>query len=150
LPQERNTFPSLTVRENLELGAMARGGPSELKEALDIFPELKDKMDWRAVTLSGGEQKMVAIGRALVADPRLLMLDEPSSALSPRLCDQVFSKIREINKAGTTILMVEQNAKKALAISDRGYILDLGRNGFDGPAKTLLEDADIRGLYLGG
>jgi ABC-type branched-subunit amino acid transport system ATPase component len=93
---------------------------------------------------------MVAIGRALIAEPALLLLDEPSSALSPKLVDQVFGKVVEINEMGTSIMMVEQNARKALAISDRGYVLEMGKNRYEGPARTLLEDADVRGLYLGG
>lgn len=152
VPQERNIFPSLSARENFEMGAYTNGDLLEknLVEVLRIFPEMKGRMDQKVGTMSGGEQKMVAIGRALIAEPALLLLDEPSSALSPRLADQVFSKILEINEMGTSIMMVEQNAKKALAISDRGYVLEMGRNRYEGPGRTLLEDADVRGLYLGG
>jgi len=152
VPQERNVFPALTVRENLEMGAFTIGCciDDRLEEVLSIFPELKDKLGRKAGTMSGGEQKMLAISRALVTKPKLLLLDEPSSTLSPRLSDQVFSKIREINHSGTAIMMVEQNARKALAISDRGYILEMGRKRFEGPARSLLDDADVRKLYLGG
>ncbi|HWQ20998.1 MAG TPA: ABC transporter ATP-binding protein [Methanotrichaceae archaeon] len=152
VPQERNVFPSLTARENLEMGAFTRGCciDDSIDEVLAIFPELKDKLDRRAGTMSGGEQKMLAISRALVIKPKLLLLDEPSSALSPKLADQVFSKIKEVNQSGTAIMMVEQNARKALAISDRGYILEMGRNRFEGPAGRLLDNADVRKLYLGG
>jgi len=152
VPQERNIFPSLSARENFEMGAFIKRDLLDkgLEEVLRIFPEIKGRMDQKVGTMSGGEQKMVAIGRALVAEPALLLLDEPSSALSPKLVDQVFSKVVEINEMGTAIMMVEQNAKKALAISDQGYVLEMGRNRYEGPGRTLLEDADVRGLYLGG
>lgn len=151
VPQERNIFASLTVKENLEIGAAARsGGLGERLEAImEIFPELEDRAGQRAGTLSGGEQKMLAVGRAMVAEPSLLLLDEPSAALSPLIRDQLFARISQINEGGTTIMMVEQNARKALAISDRGYILEMGRNRFQGPAKSLLDDADVERLYLG-
>jgi len=152
VPQERNIFPSLTARENFEMGAFTNGDllDKNLDEVLRIFPEIEVRMDQKVGTMSGGEQKMVAIGRALIAEPDLLLLAEPSSALSPKLMDQVFGKVVEINEMGTAIMMVEQNAKKALAISDRGYVLEMGRNRYEGPGRTLLEDADVRGLYLGG
>jgi len=152
VPQERNTFPSLTALENLEMGSFIDRGLLEknLDEVLRIFPEIGGRLHQKAGTMSGGEQKMVAIGRALIAEPALLLLDEPSSALSPKLADQVFEKVVEINETGTAIMMVEQNAKKALSISDRGYVLEMGRNRYEGRGRTLLEDADVRGLYLGG
>ena len=106
-------------------------------------------MGQRAGTLSGGEQKMLAVGRAMVAKPTLLMLDEPSAALSPKIMGQLFAEIKAINERGVTILMVEQNARRALAISDRGYILEMGRNRFQGPAKSLLNDPEVCRLYLG-
>jgi ABC-type branched-subunit amino acid transport system ATPase component len=151
VPQERNIFTTLTVNENLEMGAMAVAGglKDRLEAVMEIFPELKEREGQRAGTLSGGEQKMLAVGRAMVAVPSLLLLDEPSAALSPLVRDQLFARIKLINEGGTSIMMVEQNAKKALAISDRGYILEMGRNRFQGPAKSLLDDADVQRLYLG-
>jgi ABC-type branched-subunit amino acid transport system ATPase component len=151
VPQERNIFPSLTVRENLEMGAYIKGCRigDRLNEIVQLFPELKDRMGQRAGTMSGGEQKMLAICRALVIQPSLLLLDEPSAALSPRLVDQVFSKIKSINEGGVAIMMIEQNTRKALAISDRGYIFDMGRNKLEGPGCTLLDDPNVRRLYLG-
>ena len=106
-------------------------------------------MGQKAGTLSGGEQKMLAVGRAMVAEPALLLLDEPSAALSPKIMGQLFAEIKAINERGVTILMVEQNARRALAISDRGYILEMGRNRFQGPAKSLLDDPEVCRLYLG-
>lgn len=151
VPQERNIFATLTVRENLEMGAVtvAGGLRDRLEAVMEIFPELKEREGQRAGTLSGGEQKMLALGRAMVAIPSLLLLDEPSAALSPLVRDQLFARIKQINEGGTSIMMVEQNARKALAISDRGYILEMGRNRFQGPAKSLLDDADVQRLYLG-
>jgi ABC-type branched-subunit amino acid transport system ATPase component len=151
VPQERNIFSSLTTKENLEIGDYAKGGGSEsrLESVLEIFPELRRKIGQKAGTMSGGEQKMLAVGRALIAEPSLLLLDEPSSALSPKIMAQLFAKIKEINEQGTTIMMVEQNARKALATSDRGYILEMGRNRFQGPASSLLDDTDVCRLYLG-
>ncbi len=152
VPQERNIFPTLTVLENLEIGVFVDRGclDENLGEVLRIFPELRGRLHQKTGTMSGGEQKMVAVGRALITEPALLLLDEPSSALSPKLRDLLFQKIEAINETGTAITMVEQNAKKALAISDRGYILEMGKNRFEGEGKSLLEDADVRGLYLGG
>ncbi len=151
VPQERNIFPTLTVKENLEMGAIfLRGGIKERLEFVrDLFPGLADRMGQRAGTLSGGEQKMLAVGRAMVAKPTLLMLDEPSAALSPKIMGQLFAEIKAINERGVTILMVEQNARRALAISDRGYILEMGRNRLQGPAKNLLNDPEVCRLYLG-
>ena len=151
VPQERNIFPSLTVKENLEMGAIVmRGGIKERLEFIqEIFPALASRLGQRAGTLSGGEQKMLAVGRAMVAKPSLLMLDEPSAALSPKIMGQLFAEIKAINERGVTILMVEQNARRALAISDRGYILEMGRNRLQGPAKSLLNDPEVCRLYLG-
>jgi neutral amino acid transport system ATP-binding protein len=151
VPQERNIFPSLTVKENLEMGAIImRGGIKERLEFIqEIFPALASRLGQRAGTLSGGEQKMLAVGRAMVAKPSLLMLDEPSAALSPKIMGQLFAEIKAINERGVTILMVEQNARRALAISDRGYILEMGRNRLQGPAKSLLNDPEVCRLYLG-
>ncbi|HNU39417.1 MAG TPA: ABC transporter ATP-binding protein, partial [Methanothrix sp.] len=142
VPQERNVFSSLTVKENLEMGGVSLAGEMEerLEGVLELFPRLAERLGQRAGTLSGGEQKMLAVGRAMVTRPSLLMLDEPSAALSPKVMGQLFAEIEEINRRGVTILMVEQNARRALAISDRGYILEMGRNRFQGPAKSLLDN----------
>jgi ABC-type branched-subunit amino acid transport system ATPase component len=151
VPQERNVFSSLTVKENLEMGGVSLTGEMEerLEGALQLFPKLAERLGHRAGTLSGGEQKMLAVGRAMIANPSLLMLDEPSAALSPKIMGQLFAEIEEINRRGVTILMVEQNARRALAISDRGYILEMGRNRFQGPAKSLLDNPEVCSLYLG-
>lgn len=151
VPQERNVFSLLTVKENLEMGgvSLAGGLGERLELVLELFPDLAERMGQRAGTLSGGEQKMLAVGRAMVANPTLLMLDEPSAALSPRIMGQLFAEIEEINRRGVTILMVEQNARRALAISDRGYILEMGRNRLHGPAKSLLDNPEVCSLYLG-
>lgn len=151
VPQERNVFSSLTVKENLEMGGVSLAGEMDerLESVLELFPKLAERLGQRAGTLSGGEQKMLAVGRAMVTNPSLLMLDEPSAALSPKVMGQLFAEIEEINRMGVTILMVEQNARKALAISDRGYILEMGRNRFQGPAKSLLDNPEVCSLYLG-
>ena len=152
VPQEKEFFPSLTVLENLEMGAFIRD--DDLTESLDhiytIFPALEEKGKIKAGALSGGEQRMVGIGRALMLSPDLLLLDEPSAGLAPVMRDMVFEKIIEINRAGTSILIVEQNARKSLEISDRGYVLEMGRNRFEGYGLELLENADVLRLYLGG
>ncbi|MCD4799089.1 MAG: ABC transporter ATP-binding protein, partial [Methanosarcinales archaeon] len=133
VPQEKNTFPSLTVMENLEMGAFLKDEIGDvLAEVFDIFPVLRDKKHQRATTLSGGEIKMLAMGRAMMPEPQVLLLDEPTAGLSPKLREVVFEKIMDINGTGTTILMVEQNAKKALSISHRGYVLEMGENRFEG------------------
>ena len=151
VPQERNVFSSLTVKENLEMGGVSLAGEMEerLEGVLELFPRLAERLGQRAGTLSGGEQKMLAVGRAMVTRPSLLMLDEPSAALSPKVMGQLFAEIEEINRRGVTILVVEQNAKRALAISNRGYILEMGRNRFQGPAKSLLDNPKVCSLYLG-
>ena len=151
VPQERNVFSSLTVKENLEMGGVSLAGEMDerLESVLQLFPKLAERLGQRAGTLSGGEQKMLAVGRAMVTNPSLLMLDEPSAALSPKVMGQLFAEIEEINRRGVTILMVEQNARRALAISDRGYILEMGRNRFQGPAKSLLDNPEVCSLYLG-
>ncbi|MBA1340745.1 MAG: putative branched-chain amino acid transport ATP-binding protein LivG [ANME-2 cluster archaeon] len=151
VPQEKNTFPSLTVMENLEMGAFLKDEMGDvLDEVFDIFPVLRDKKHQRATTLSGGEIKMLAMGRAMMPEPQVLLLDEPTAGLSPKLREVVFEKIMDINGTGTTILMVEQNAKKALSVSHRGYVLEMGENRFEGEGSTLLEDENILKLYLGG
>lgn len=151
VPQERNVFPALTVKENLEMGAIALSGGIEerISLVLELFPALASRMDQRAATLSGGEQKMLAVGRAMIIGPSMLLLDEPSAALSPKIMGQLFSEIQEINRRGVTILMVEQNARRALAISDRGYVMEMGKNRLEGPAKSLLDNPDVCRLYLG-
>ena len=151
VPQERNVFSSLTVKENLEMGGVSLAGEMDerLESVLELFPKLAERLGQMAGTLSGGEQKMLAVGRAMVTNPSLLMLDEPSAALSPKVMGQLFAEIEEINRRGVTILMVEQNARRALAISDRGYILEMGRNRFQGPAKSLLDNPEVCSLYLG-
>jgi len=151
VPQERNVFSSLTVKENLEMGGVSLSGEMDerLGSVLGLFPKLAERLSQRAGTLSGGEQKMLAVGRAMVNKPSLLMLDEPSAALSPKVMGQLFAEIEEINRRGVTILVVEQNARRALAISNRGYILEMGRNRFQGPAKSLLDNPEVCSLYLG-
>ena len=192
VPQSSNTFPSLTVRENLEMGAITRrpgllsswhhtlsstlqrfrrriaGGGSRpfegarsaqfteeefeerLREIAAIFPNLKPKMGTQVRSLSGGEQQMVALAKALVLDPKVLLIDEPSAGLAPRLVSMIFQKIQEINDRGVAVVLVEQNAKKALSLADRGYVLEGGRNKYEGPGVALLHDPDVGRLYLGG
>jgi neutral amino acid transport system ATP-binding protein len=148
-----NVFPSLTVRENLELGAIAGGSgsiDSRLERMYELFPRLAERRTQAAGTMSGGERQMVAMARALMPDPRLVLVDEPSAGLAPAFVDAIFEKLVEINQRGVTILMVEQNAKRALAMSDRGYVLDLGANRFEGKGKDLLADPKVAELYLGG
>lgn len=150
VPQEKNTFPSLTVLENLEMGAFLKHDIADiLDEVYQIFPVLRDKKHQRATTLSGGEIKMLGMGRAMMLEPHVLLLDEPTAGLSPKFREIVFEKIKEINGFGTTILMVEQNAKKALSISHRGYVLEMGQNRFEGEGLSLLENENVLKLYLG-
>jgi branched-chain amino acid transport system ATP-binding protein len=153
VPQGRTVFPSLTVAENLDLGVYHEGGRpggDRLAEVLARFPVLGERLRQRAGTLSGGERQMLAMARALVAEPDLLLLDEPSAGLSPLFMDAIFDKIREINEAGVPILMVEQNARRALALAHRGYVLDTGRNAIEGTGADLLRDPQVAELYLGG
>lgn len=152
VPQLANVFRSLTVEENLEMGAFIRDIPlGDLKSRIfTTFPQLADRRRQQAGTLSGGERQMLAMGRAMMLEPKLLILDEPSAALSPILVDDIFTKVKEINAAGTAIILVEQNARKALAMSDRGYVLDAGRDRFEGPGPQLLDDPNVGALYLGG
>ena len=152
VPEGRRIFAHLTVEENLEMGAYTRPG-SELNDSIadvfDRFPRLKERRRQVAGTLSGGEQQMLAIGRALVSKPTLLMLDEPSMGLAPILVEQVFSIIREIHRSGVTILLVEQNARMALSIADRGYVLETGRVVLTGEGRSLMENDSVRKAYLG-
>ncbi len=152
VPQLDNVFPSLTVQENLELGALAGGDDPEARMALmfELFPRLQERRRQAAGTMSGGERQMVAMGRALMPDPTILLLDEPSAGLAPAFVDAIFEKVVEVNRAGVTILMVEQNARRALELSDRGYVLDLGQNKFTGPGPELIRDPKVADLYLGG
>ncbi|ANW04919.1 ABC transporter ATP-binding protein [Bradyrhizobium icense] len=151
VPQERNVFPTLSVEENLEMGAfLLDSGVSErLHRIYEMFPPLKERRRQSAAQLSGGQRQMVAIGRALMLEPRLLLLDEPTAGLSPQFTELIFSKIREINAQGVSVLIVEQNARKALAVSDRGYVLALGRNRFEGPGAALVNNREVAELFLG-
>ena len=152
VPQGRTVFPSLTVQENLDLGVYHEGGqpdPERLDEVLTRFRVLRERLAQRAGTLSGGEQQMLALARALLSRPRLLLLDEPSLGLAPRIQDQLFGTIGAINAAGITVLIVEQNARRALALAHRAYVLELGQNRFEGPGPALLADPRVQALYLG-
>ena len=151
VPQVENVFPSLTVQENLEMGAFVRHDFAErLDEMYAFFPTLGQKRKQRVGSLSGGERQMVAMGRALMLDPRLLLLDEPSAGLSPRLVGTVFEKMAEINQAGVALLVVEQNARAALRLSHRGYIMAGGQVRLEGKGEHLLQDEEVGRLYLGG
>jgi ABC-type branched-subunit amino acid transport system ATPase component len=152
VPQVDNVFPSLTVQENLEMGAFVRsdGFAERLEEMYTFFPTLRLKRKQRVGGLSGGERQMVAMGRALMLDPRLLLLDEPSAGLSPRLVGMVFEKMAEINHAGVALLIVEQNARQALRLSHRGYVLASGQVRLEGRGDQLLSDAEVGRLYFGG
>jgi branched-chain amino acid transport system ATP-binding protein len=151
IPQNNNVFPSLTIKENLEMGGYQ--APSSIPERIEfvasIFPDLSQRLNQLAGSLSGGERQMVAMGRALMMDPKVLLLDEPSAGLSPVRQDEAFLRVSEINKAGVTILMVEQNARRCLQISDRGYVLDQGKNAVTGTGRELLRDPQVVNLYLG-
>ncbi|WP_040492910.1 ABC transporter ATP-binding protein [Ilumatobacter nonamiensis] len=151
VPQNNNVFPALTVRENLEMGVYLK--PKTFKERYgvvgDMFPRLIERADQRAGSLSGGERQMLAMGRALMMDPSVLLLDEPSAGLSPALQDEVFVRCHRINKAGVSIVMVEQNASRCLQICDRGYVLDQGANAYTGTGAELLKDPKVIELYLG-
>jgi ABC-type branched-subunit amino acid transport system ATPase component len=152
VPQTDNVFPSLTVEENLDMGAFVLSGPTrERKERVyALFPRLAERRGQRAGKMSGGERQMVAMGRALMLDPQLLLLDEPSAGLAPLLVDMIFEKIREVNATGVAVLMVEQNAKKSLELADHAYVLVGGENRIDGRGAALLDDPEVGRLYLGG
>ncbi len=183
VPQNRNVFPRMTVRENLEVAAITRNPgwlhktylqlghalrgakgqeapapaflapdafEARIEHVVDIFPNLRPKLRHPVSTLSGGEQQMVAMGRGLILDPRLMLVDEPSAGMAPKLVTMIFQKLVEINAHGTAILLVEQNAKRALAMAHRGYVLEMGRNRYEGKGEALLSDPEVGRLYLGG
>jgi len=153
VPQERNVFPSLTVRENLEMGGFTvdRATLEErIERVFERFPRLRERQRQKAGTLSGGERQMLAIGRGLMTSPELLMLDEPSLGLAPKIVEAVFEQIRLIREGGTTVFLVEQNARRALAIADRAYVLELGRIRHQGSGQELLNDPEVQRAYLGG
>lgn len=153
-PEGRGVFADLTVEENLSLGAYIRNDRDEIKrdfeKVMGLFPRLKERLSQRAGTLSGGEQQMLAIGRALMQKPKVLLLDEPSLGLAPLIVKQIFSIIVEINKSGTSILLVEQNAKQALKVAHQGYVLETGKIVKSANAQDLLNDPDVQKAYLGG
>ena len=153
VPEGRRVFLQMTVQENLEMGAYTQGGKSmdaDLERVYEQFPRLKERFKQVAGTLSGGEQQMLAMGRALMSHPKLLMLDEPSMGLAPILVEQIFEIIENLHKAGTTILLVEQNAQAALSVADRGYVLETGKVVTTGTGRELLESPAIKKAYLGG
>ena len=154
VPQGRIVFPQMTVLENLEMGAYIERDAGRIRQALDrvytLFPILAQRRGQKAGTMSGGEQQMVAIARALMTTPKLILLDEPSLGLAPKFVSLIFDKLSEMRHAGFTLMVVEQNAARALAVADRGYVLELGRNRFEGAGQTLLQDPDVKRLYLGG
>ena len=153
IPEGRHVFTRMSVEENLEMGAFSLKDQSDLKKDLDmvygLFPRLKERRNQKAGTLSGGEQQMLAMGRALMSHPKTILMDEPSMGLSPKLVKEIFSIIRKLHEQGITILLVEQNAKMALAISDRAYVLETGTITLSGDAQELLNDARVKKAYLG-
>ena len=153
VPEGRRVFLQMSVEENLEMGAYTQppaGVPRDLEMVYDLFPRLKERRSQVAGTLSGGEQQMLAIGRALMAGPRLLLLDEPSLGLAPLLVRSIFETVRAINQKGVTVLLVEQNARAALKLASRGYVLEVGNVAMENTAANLLADASVREAYLGG
>ncbi len=149
VPEGRQLFPALSVEDNLLLGTFARGSRQRLEQICGMFPILVQKRHDPAGTLSGGQQQMLALGRALMTEPRLLLLDEPSMGLAPRLVAEVFQHVAALKAAGTTIILADQNARAALAIADRGYVMETGRIIFGGPANALLHDEKVRQAYMG-
>jgi neutral amino acid transport system ATP-binding protein len=151
VPQLDNVFESLSVDENLEMGALDRGtARRRMSEMYELFPRLGERRKQAAGTMSGGERQMLAMARALMPDPQILLLDEPSAGLAPAFVEAIFERIAEINRHGVTIVMVEQNARRALGMSTRGYVLDVGQNRFEGRGEELLHDPKVAELYLGG
>ncbi len=154
VPEGRRIFAPLTVRENLEMGAFTRKDKQEIAESMErvfeLFPRLKERVEQMGGTLSGGEQQMLAVGRALMAKPRLLLMDEPSMGLAPILVEEIFNIIEEINKQEVTILLVEQNAHMAFSVSNRGYVLETGAIHLEGPSQELEQNPQVRAAYLGG
>jgi branched-chain amino acid transport system ATP-binding protein len=152
-PEGRHCFPRMTVRENLDLGAYRRskdtGVAADLERVFELFPRLKEREKQKAGTMSGGEQQMLAMGRALMANPKVLLLDEPSMGLAPNLVQRIYETIAEINRGGMTILLVEQNANYALDISRRGYVLETGKIALSGPSDQLRDDPEVQRAYLG-
>ena len=153
IPEGRHVFTRMSVEENLEMGAFSLKDQSDLKKDLDmvygLFPRLKERRNQKAGTLSGGEQQMLAMGRALMSHPKTILMDEPSMGLSPKLVKEIFSIIRKLHEQGITILLVEQNARMALSIADRAYVLETGRITMEGDAKELLNNEQVRKAYLG-
>jgi branched-chain amino acid transport system ATP-binding protein len=153
VPEGRGTFTRMTIVENLQMGAFVRNDKAEIEADIEkvfgIFPRLKERAKQLAGTMSGGEQQMLAMGRALMARPKVLLMDEPSMGLSPIMVDKIFEVVADIHKQGTTILLVEQNASRALALADRGYVMESGEVTMDGDAKVLLADPRVRAAYLG-
>jgi ABC-type branched-subunit amino acid transport system ATPase component len=151
VPQSENIFPSLTIQENLEMGGYVRRG--DLRERMEqvyaLFPDLSGRRHDRAGKLSGGQRQMLALARALMLDPQVLLLDEPSAGLAPKMVEMLFAKIREINQAGTAILLVEQNAREALGLSHRGYVMAMGQNRLEGESQELLTNEEVGKVYLG-
>jgi ABC-type branched-subunit amino acid transport system ATPase component len=153
VPQLDNVFPTLSILENLQVSALPLPRPRRrgaIDGVLDLFPALAERPRRAAASLSGGQRKLLALARALVTEPRLLLLDEPSAGLAPAAVELVFAKLAEINQLGITVVMVEQNARRALALAHAGYVLDMGRNAYEGPARELLHDPRVAELYLGG
>ena len=153
VPQLDNTFPSLTIRENLEMGGFSKDSEAlqqGIETAYRSFPILNDRRNQRARTLSGGQRQMLAMSMALMTEPALLLLDEPSAGLSPKISDEVFNQIMRLHQKGIAVLIIEQDAHRSLGISDRGYVLAMGQNHFDGSAATILNDPQIKEAFLGG
>ena len=151
VPQLDNVFESLTVDENLQMGALDKGtARKRMSEMYDLFPRLGERRKQTASTMSGGERQMLAMARALMPDPQVLLLDEPSAGLAPAFVEAIFERIADINRHGVALVMVEQNARRALGMSNRGYVLDLGQNRFEGRGEELLNDPKVAELYLGG